>query len=76
MRGETGVLSARGRVWAWVGFVALALYAPLTTILMPGDSLLLSITVATMVGVVLVADDNERRKYARQAGRQADAEDG
>jgi len=56
--------------------VALALYAPLTAILMPGDSWLLSITVATMVGVVLVADDNERRKYARQAGRQADAEDG
>lgn len=74
MRGETGVLSPRGRVWAWVGFVALALYAPLTAMLMPDDSWLLSITVAAMVGVVLVADDNERRRYARQASRQADPE--
>jgi hypothetical protein len=55
-------------VWAWLGFVALALYAPLTAILMPDDSWLLSVTVAAMIGVVLIADDNERRKAARRRG--------
>jgi len=51
----------------------LALYAPLTAMLMPDDSWLLSITVAAMVGVVLVADDNERRRYAREAARPREA---
>lgn len=62
MRGKAGVLSPRGRLWAWVGLVVLAAYAPLTASLMPDDSWLLSVTVATMIGVVIIADDNERGK--------------
>ena len=57
-----GFLGKRGRLWAWVGFLALSIYAPVTAGLVGGDDWLLSVTVATMLGVVIIADDAERRK--------------
>jgi hypothetical protein len=72
MRGGIGILSRRGRLWAWLGFVVMAAYAPVMAILATDDSWLLSITVAVVVGVVIVADDTERR---RLGGRRPGADD-
>ncbi|MGE5826938.1 MAG: hypothetical protein ACM30G_01055 [Micromonosporaceae bacterium] len=72
MRGGTGFLSRRGRVWAWLGFLVMAAYAPVTAVLATDDSWLLSVTVAALVGVVIVADDTERRRWAARAPRADD----
>ena len=64
-----GILGRRQRILAWIGFLALAVHAPLVAWIKPGDSWLLSVTVAAIVAFVIVIDDHERRRSrARAAG--------
>ena len=62
------ILSTRQRRWAWVGFVLLALHAPLAARLLPDASWLLSIVVAALVAVVILADDAGARTAGEEAG--------
>jgi hypothetical protein len=64
MHKAPGFLSARQRLWAWLGFVLTALQAPVSARLLPDDSWLFSVCVAVMVATVIVADDNMRRRPA------------
>jgi len=52
---------------AWIAFVLLAGYAPVVAALRPGDDWLLSVTVAGLVGYVLVIDDVLRRRQSAAA---------
>lgn len=70
-----GVLGRRQRRWAWIGFGAMALYAPLVAYALhaplmeygiPADTWMLSITVAGLIAFVLIVDDIERRKASRR----------
>jgi hypothetical protein len=72
MRGGIGFLGRRGRLWAWLGFMVMAAYAPVMALVAPDDSWLLSVTVAALVGVVIVADDTERRRFATARPRTGD----
>ena len=60
-----GFLSRGQRRLAWVGFGALAAEAPAMAAWARDDSWLLSVTVAGLVAVVIIADDAERRRTAR-----------
>jgi hypothetical protein len=75
-----GVLGRRQRRWAWIGFVAMASYAPLVAYAlnaplveygMPADTWMLSITVAGLIAFVLIVDDIERRKAPTEGGDSA-----
>ena len=62
---RTGGFLTRGqRRLAWVGFGALAAEAPAIAAWARDDSWLLSVTVAGLVAVVIIADDAERRRGA------------
>jgi hypothetical protein len=50
-------LGPRRRLLAWTALVLLAGYAPIVARLAPGDEWMLSVTVAGLVGHVLIADD-------------------
>jgi hypothetical protein len=73
---DLALLSRRRRVYAWLTFVALLAYTPIMGYLVngplalytiPRDTWMLSVTVAGLVGFVLVVDDVERRRAARRA---------
>ena len=64
VRKDVGIFGRRQRRWAWVGFILLALHAPVAALLLPDDSWLLSITVASLVAFVIIVDDVERGKVA------------
>jgi hypothetical protein len=59
-----GFLSRGQRRLAWIGFGALAAEAPATAAWARDDSWLLSVTVAGLVAVVIIADDVEWRRGA------------
>jgi hypothetical protein len=59
-----GFLSRGQRRWSWAGFVALSAHRPAAAWLLPADSWLLSVTVAGLVAMVIIADDVERRRRA------------
>lgn len=61
------LLSPRRRRLAWAGFVLLAGYAPVVAWLQPGDTWLMPVAVAGLVGYVIVIDDVLRRRAARAA---------
>jgi hypothetical protein len=61
---RTGFLSRRQRRLAWAGFVTLAAEAPAMAAWVRDDSWMLSVTVAALVAVVIIADDTERRRAA------------
>lgn len=63
---STGFLTPRQRKLAWLGFVLLALQAPVAAKLLPDDSWMLSIVVAIMVATVILADDVTRRRAATE----------
>jgi hypothetical protein len=46
--------------------VAYALQVPFALYTIPGDTWMLSVTVAALVGLVLVVDDQYRRQHRRQ----------
>jgi hypothetical protein len=60
-----GLLSRGQRTLAWIGFIALAVLAPFSARLLPDASWLFSVVVAGMVGVLILADDAERRRRPR-----------
>jgi hypothetical protein len=62
----TGFLTPRQRRLAWLGFVLVALQAPVAAKLLPDDSWLFSIVVALMVATVIMADDSMRRRPATE----------
>lgn len=70
MQKGVGILGRRQRILAWVGFFALAVYAPLIAFAgaglkqygLPPDTWMFSATVAGLVAFVLIIDDVERRK--------------
>jgi hypothetical protein len=66
-RVRKGILRPGQRRLAWVGFLLLAAYAPLVAWLQPGDTWLMPITVAGLVGYLLVVDDVLRRRSAGDA---------
>jgi hypothetical protein len=61
---RNGILRPRQRVLAWVGFLVVAGYAPVVAWLSPDDTWLLPITVAGLIGYVLIVDDVLRRRPA------------
>jgi len=61
-----GFLSRVQRRWMWIGFTVLAVYAPFAARITEDASWLLSVTVAGMLAVVLVADDTESRRVPRK----------
>jgi hypothetical protein len=63
-----GFLSVRQRRLAWLGFLLLAVQAPVSAKLLPDDSWMFSVVVAVLVAVVILADDAMRRQ-ATSAGR-------
>ena len=66
VRKDVGIFGRRQRRWAWTGFILLALNAPVVARLLPDDSWLLSVTVASLVAFVIIVDDIERGKVARE----------
>jgi hypothetical protein len=66
VRKDVGIFGRRQRRWAWLGFILLALHAPVAALLLPDDSWLFSITVASLVAFVIIVDDVERGKVARE----------
>ncbi|MDT5026230.1 MAG: hypothetical protein QOE61_2656 [Micromonosporaceae bacterium] len=74
MQKDVGVLGRNQRRWAWIAFLALALYAPvvayalnvpLVAYTMPSDTWMLSVTVAGLVAFVIIVDDVKRRRSAQ-----------
>lgn len=61
-----GFLTPRQRQFAWLGFVLVALQAPVAAKVLPDDSWLFSIVVALMVATVIMADDAMRRRPATE----------
>ncbi|MEV4628556.1 hypothetical protein AB0J90_20030 [Micromonospora sp. NPDC049523] len=64
MHERSGLLSARQRRLAWVGFLLTALQAPVAAQVLPDASWLFSIVVALMVATTILADDAMRRRPA------------
>lgn len=62
----TGFLTPRQRHLAWLGFVLVALQAPVAAKVLPDDSWLFSIVVALMVATVIMVDDSMRRRPATE----------
>ena len=50
----------------WVGFIVLAAYAPFAARVSEDASWLFSVVIASMIAVVLIADDTESRRVARK----------
>ena len=63
-----GFMTVRQRRLAWVGFLLLAVQAPISAKLLPDDSWMFSVVVAVMIAVAILADDALRRQTA-EAGR-------
>jgi hypothetical protein len=61
VRSNHGILTRRQRVWAWLGFLATALMAPLAAHLIDDASWLFSLCVASLVATVILVDDRTRR---------------
>jgi cell division protein FtsW (lipid II flippase) len=58
---SSGILTRRQRLWAWIGFLATALMAPLAAHLIEDASWLFSLCVSGLVATVIVVDDRSRR---------------
>jgi hypothetical protein len=67
MRSAAGFLSERQRRLAWVGFLLAAFQAPLAASLIDDASWLFAVVVALVVATVIMADDNMRRRPARNS---------
>jgi hypothetical protein len=63
-----GFLTVRQRRLAWLGFLLLAVQAPLSARLLPDDSWMFSVVVSVLVAVVILADDAMRRQAAAGQG--------
>ena len=59
-----GFLTVRQRRLAWLGFLLLAVQAPLSARLLPDDSWMFSVVVSVLIAVVILADDAMRRQAA------------
>ncbi|MDT4992483.1 MAG: hypothetical protein QOH97_2375 [Actinoplanes sp.] len=57
-----GFLSERQRRFAWLAFLVAALQAPLAAKLIDDASWLFALVVALIVAIVIVADDQHRRR--------------
>lgn len=68
MRSGPGLLTARQRRLAWLGFFLLAIQAPVAARLLDDASWLFAVCVAVMVATVILADDSARR-LARDRAR-------
>jgi hypothetical protein len=68
-----GLFTPRRRRLAWLGFVLLAAYAPLTSWLTRDDTYLMPLTVAGMIGYAIIVDDHLRRRAAKAATLAASA---
>ncbi len=62
-----GFLSRTQRRWMWIGFTVLAAYAPFAARVTEDASWLFSVVIASMLAIVLVADDTESRRVTRKA---------
>jgi hypothetical protein len=67
MRQSPGFLTVRQRRFAWLGFLLVAIQAPVSAGVLLDDSWLFSVVVATMIAIVILADDNMRRRPAADA---------
>jgi hypothetical protein len=67
MRQSPGFLSVRQRRLAWLGFLLVAVQAPVSASVLLDDSWLFSVVVAMMIAIVILADDNMRRRPATEA---------
>jgi hypothetical protein len=65
MRQSPGFLSVKQRRLAWLGFLLAAIQAPVSALLLPDQSWMFSVVVATMVAIVILADDAMRRRPAQ-----------
>jgi hypothetical protein len=63
-----GFLTVRQRRLAWLGFLLLAVQAPLSARLLPDDSWMFSVVVSVLIAVVILADDAMRRQAAAGQG--------
>jgi hypothetical protein len=68
MRQSPGILSVKQRRLAWLGFLLVAIQAPVSAKLLPDDSWMFSVVVATIVAIVILADDAMRRQAATGQG--------
>ena len=59
-----GFLTVRQRRLAWLGFLLLAVQAPVSARLLPDDSWMFSVVVSVLIAVVILADDAMRRQEA------------
>jgi hypothetical protein len=59
-----GFLTVRQRRLAWLGFLLLAVQAPVSARLLPDDSWMFSVVVSVLFAVVILADDAMRRQAA------------
>jgi hypothetical protein len=59
-----GFLTVRQRRVAWLGFLLLAVQAPVSARLLPDDSWMFSVVVSVLIAVVILADDAMRRQAA------------
>ena len=59
-----GFLTVRQRRLAWLGFLLLAVQAPVSARLLPDDSWMFSVVVSVLFAVVILADDALRRQAA------------
>jgi hypothetical protein len=62
VREQQGILTKRQRVWAWIGFLLMAVNGPVVAMAISDDSWLLSVTVAAIVAFVIIIDDTQRRR--------------
>jgi hypothetical protein len=59
-----GFLTVRQRRLAWLGFLLLAVQAPVSALLLPDDSWMFSVVVSVLIAVAILADDAMRRQAA------------
>jgi hypothetical protein len=59
-----GFLTVRQRRLAWLGFLLLAVQAPVSARVLPDDSWMFSVVVSVLFAVVILADDALRRQAA------------
>jgi hypothetical protein len=71
MRSGSGFLSTRHRRLAWLGFILVAMQAPVAARLVNDASWLFCLCVAGMLATIIIADDTARRRPAtvRDSGR-------
>jgi hypothetical protein len=62
VRMRSGFLSERQRRFAWLGFLLVAVQAPLAARLVDDASWLFAVVVAMVVATVIIADDTARRR--------------